>query len=94
MTNRTSQVSLGRPRLPNGLAAQFKALPPSVRGRAVAFIILAHTAGLNVKDMTESASELRRLGVLLNQSLRVSGGRKVDVEALELAVKRINSLWP
>ena len=94
MTNRTSQVSLGRPRLPNGLAAQLKALPPSVRGRAVAFIIQAHAAGLDVKKMTESAMELRRLGVLLNQSLRVSGGRKVDVEALELAVKRINSLWP
>ena len=94
MTTRTSQISLGRPRLPNGLAAQLKALPPSVRGRTVAFIILAHIGGMEVNKLIEAAKELRRLGVLINQSLRVSGGQNVDMEALNLAAKRINNLWP
>jgi hypothetical protein len=94
MTKRTRQVVLGRPRLPNGLAVQLKALPPSVRGRLVAFIIQAHTEGVDIKELIKSAAELRSLGVLLNQSLRVSKGMNVDTKALGLAAKRINDLWP
>lgn len=60
----------------------------------MAFIILAHIGGMEVNKLIEAAKELRRLGVLINQSLRVSGGQNVDMEALNLAAKRINNLWP
>jgi hypothetical protein len=49
---------------------------------------------MEVNKLIEAAKELRRLGVLINQSLRVSGGQNVDMEALNLAAKRINNLWP
>jgi hypothetical protein len=62
--------------------------------RTVAFIILAHTAGLDLPKLVASASELRRLGVLLNQSLRVSRGSSVDMEALRDAVQKVKELYP
>ncbi|HXT10725.1 MAG TPA: hypothetical protein VN873_04115 [Candidatus Angelobacter sp.] len=94
MTTKTISVSLGRARLPKGLAAQLQALPPGLRGRTMAFIVLAHVNGLDVQKLIAAAGELRRLGVLVNQSLRVSGGRNVDAAALNQAVERINQLWP
>ncbi len=93
MTTKTVSVSMGRARLPKALAAQLQALPPGLRGRTVAFIMLAHTTGLDLHELIAAANDLRRLGVLVNQSLRVSGGRNVDAATLGKAVERINSLW-
>ena len=90
----TISVSLGRARLPVSLAGQLMDLSPGLRGRTMAFIALAHVQGLNLQKLVEATGELRRLGVLLNQSLRVSRAQSVDAAALEQAAKKINALWP
>jgi len=92
MTDKTVSVALGRARLPKALAAQLLALPPGLRGRTMAFIVLAHVNGLDLAKLVASADQLRRLGVLLNQSLRHSG--LPDQTALNEAAKRVNNLWP
>lgn len=48
----------------------------------------------DLQQLITAANELRRLGVLVNQSLRVSAGRDVDAAALQQAAKQINQLWP
>jgi hypothetical protein len=94
MNAKTVSVAFCRSRLPQALAGQIMALPRGLRGRTVAFIILAHTTGLDLKKLVSSADELRRLGVLLNQSLRVSRGSSVDAQALRDAVQKVKGLWP
>ena len=94
MNAKTVSVAFCRSRLPQTLAGQIMALPRNLRGRTVAFIILAHTTGLDLKKLVSSADELRRLGVLLNQSLRVSRGSSVDAQALREAVQKVKGLWP
>lgn len=94
MTNKTTSVSFGRARLPLALAAQLNALQPGLRGRTVALILLAHTTGLDLRQLVGSAPELRRLGVLINQSLRLSRGRGVDLPAVDQAAKKVSALWP
>lgn len=94
MTTKTTSVSLGRARLPNALARQLLALPPGLRGRTLAFILLAHVQGFNLRKLVASAPQLRRLGVLINLSLRVSAGRGVDLPAIEQAAKKVDALWP
>lgn len=94
MSRPTTSVSFGRARLTNDLAGQLMALAPGLRGRTVAFVVLAHVQGLDLQKLVEAASELRRLGVLLNQSLRVSHAQSVDVAALEQAAKKVSALWP
>jgi hypothetical protein len=94
MNTKTREVSFCRSHLPIHLANQLMALKRGLRGRTVAFIILAHAQGLDVQKLIESGVELRRLGVLLNQSLRVSRGTSVDTDALASAVKLIGGLWP
>ena len=92
MNRPTTSVSLGRARMPNDLARQLMTLPPGLRGRTMAFIVQAHTHGLDLQKLVESATELRRLGVLLNQSLRSSAGTAPDQTALHDAANLIGSL--
>jgi len=94
MNAKTTSVSFGRARLPQGLAGQFMELKRGLRGRTVAFIILAHTQGLDVPSLVSSTSELRRLGVLLNLSLKYSKGSSVDMVALRDAVRKVKGLFP
>jgi len=94
MSRPTISVSLGRARLPVALAGQLMDLSPGLRGRTMAFIALAHVQGLDLRKLVESATDLRRLGVLINQSWRVSRAQSVDATALEQAAKKINALWP
>lgn len=94
MNNPTMSVSFGRARLPNDLARHLMQLPPGLRGRTVAFIVLAHSTGLDVQKLVASSNELRRLGVLINQSLRLSHGASVDTPSLSEAAKKVNALWP
>ena len=56
MTTKTTSVSFGRARLPNALAAQLTTLPPGLRGRTVALIVLAHTTGLDLQKLVASAN--------------------------------------
>jgi hypothetical protein len=94
MNAKTREVSFCRSHLPIALANQLMALKRGLRGRTVAFIILSHAQGLDVQKLVASGVELRRLGVLLNQSLRVSRGNSVDMEALQDAVNKVKGLWP
>ncbi len=93
MTTKTTSVSFGRARLPLALAAQLNGLQPGLRGRTVALILLAHTTGLDLRQLVASAPELRRLGVLINQSLRLSRGRGMDLPAVEQAARKVTALW-
>ncbi len=94
MTARTMSVSLGRARLPMPLAQQLMQLPPGLRGRTMALIALAHVQGMDLQKLVASASELRRLGMLINQSLRIGRGLSVDVPALQETAKKVDALWP
>jgi len=94
MNAKTREVSFCRSHLPIALANQLMALKRGLRGRTVAFIILTHTQGLDLQNLVASGVELRRLGVLLNQSLRVSRGTSVDMEALQDAVQKVKELYP
>ena len=94
MMRNTMSVSFGRARLPMGLASQLMSLPRGIRGRTVALVLQAHTGGLDIQELVQAADQLRRLGVLLNQSLRISRGAEVDMEALQEAVEKVKGLWP
>lgn len=94
MKAKTTTVAFCRSRLPQALAGQIMDLPRGLRGRTIGFIIMAHTQGLDLQKLVAAAVEMRRLGVLLNQSLRVSRGMSVDTAALEAAVKLIGGMWP
>ena len=76
------------------LAQQLLALPPGLRGRTMALIALAHVQGLDLQKLVAATVELRRLGVLINQSLRVSRGASVDLPALMETAKKVDALWP
>jgi len=92
MSRPTISVSLGRSRIPNDLAHQLMALSPGFRGRVVAFILLAHVQRVEVSKLVVAADSLKRLGVLLNQSLRSSAGTAPDLNALHEAANLVNSL--
>ena len=92
MSRPTISVSLGRARLPNDLAHQLMALSPGFRGRVIAFILLAHVQHVEVSKLVMAGDSLKRLGVLLNQSLRSSAGTAPDQTALREAVNLIDSL--
>lgn len=94
MNRKTVSVSFGRARLPRQLAEQLLGLKRGLRGRTVAFIVLAHTSGLDLAKLVEAATEMRRLGVLLNQSLRISKGTSVDAKDVDEAVQNLKGLWP
>jgi hypothetical protein len=94
MSGRNPAVTFGRARLPQALAGPLMALPRGIRGRTVGLILLAHNQGLDIQKLVSAATELRRLGVLLNQSLRVSRGSSVDAQALRDAVQKVKGLWP
>ena len=94
MNPKTRQIAFCRSYLPIPLANQFLQLKRNLRGRTIAFIIVAHVQGLDVQKLIEAASEMRRLGVLINQSLRVSRGTSADVKAVEAAAKLIRGMFP
>ena len=94
MNAKTKEVAFCRSHLPVALANQLLALPRGLRGRTVGFIIKAHATGLDIKKLVEAAAELRRLGALLNQSLRVSRGTSVDLGTLKKAVQKVKEMWP
>lgn len=94
MSKPTMSVSFGRARLPNELARQLMDLAPGLRGRVIAFVLLAHVRGVEVPKLVTAGDSLKRLGVLLNQSLRSSAGTAPDQTALREAVNLVGSLRP
>jgi hypothetical protein len=92
MTTKTISVSLGRVRLPLALARQLRALTRTTFSRVVALTLRAHLAGVDVVKLANSEVQLRHYAVLLNLSLKASGGAAVDPKALDAAVRLVNSL--
>ena len=90
----TVRVPFCKSRLPEPLGNQLLALKRLQRGKTVAFIVVAHTSGLDLKAMIQAGDSMHRLGVLLNQRLRVSKGSAVDTVALAEAVALVKGLWP
>jgi len=86
----TIQVKLGRSRLPLSLADSLKKLPPGLRGRTVGFILQAHCQGVDLPALVKASDELRRLGILLNLSLKK---QTVDIPALRQAVEKLKELY-
>jgi hypothetical protein len=76
------------------MANELEALPRTLRGRTVAFVLLAHVQGLDLGKLVEAGDNLHRLGVLINQSLKLSHGQEVDRVALAEAVQLIKKLRP
>jgi hypothetical protein len=81
-----------RLRLTPTVAGQLHALNHKARAEVVALIVNAALAGIDVKQLLGARQELRNLGLLINQSLRVSRGTETNVVVLNQAVEVINNL--
>ena len=88
------RVPFCKSRLPEALGNQLLALKRLQRGKTIAFVVLAHASGLDLKAMIGAGESMHRLGVLLNQSLRVSKGSAVDRVALAEAVALVKGMFP
>lgn len=75
-----------RLRLGQAAAEQLRGLPARVRSEVATLAINAALAGVPVARLVGYRQELKNLGLLINQSLRVSRGQSCDVEALAQAV--------
>jgi hypothetical protein len=58
----------------------------------MAFIVKAHVHGLNLQKLVGAADSLKRLAVLINQSLRCTAGTLPDEKALREAAELVNLL--
>jgi len=81
-----------RLRLAPAAAEPLRELPMRVRAEVVALLVNAALAGVPLAQLVGYRQELKNLGLLLNQSLRVSRGVACDVEAVERAVEVISKL--
>jgi len=81
-------------RLEPAVAQKLRELPPALRAEVVALIINASLGkqGVQVASLTGYRQELKNLGLLLNQSLRLSHGQAFDVVVVEQVVEVINQL--
>lgn len=86
---RGQQVRL---RLAQATAEQLRPLPARVRGEVVTMLVNAALAGVPVERLVGYRQELKNLGLLVNQSLRVSRGQSCDVVAVERAAAVISKL--
>lgn len=76
-----------RIRLSKGVASRFASLPPRSRSRAVSFLLASVQEGLDLAELLQARRELISLGVLINQSLRLSWGQSTDGVALHALMK-------
>ena len=69
-------------------------LRPSLRGRIISLIISdGYGEGrIDLNELYNMRKELARLGTLINQSLRVSGGIISDIKSVEKASQIITKL--
>jgi hypothetical protein len=65
-----------RIRLPKNVAVKLADLPPSARSTAVASLLVSASSGVDLDRLIGAVDEIRRLGVLLNQSLRLAYNNK------------------
>ena len=81
-----------RVRVPEGVAKSLLDLAPRQRANALGLLLAEKANGIDLQKLLQADASLIRIGVLMNQSLRTSGGRSVDLVALQNAIKLINSL--
>jgi hypothetical protein len=83
--------------LPDAQATRWLSLPPSQRSRAVAAVLGGVESGIDLRQLIESTTDLRRLGVLLNQAVRLAhmGRAPLDfIERIETVIEAIEALKP
>lgn len=81
-----------RIRLSKGSAQRFLALPPRSRSRAVSFLLASVQDGLDLAELLQARRELISLGVVINQSLRLSWGKTTDGVALRALLKKLDRI--
>ena len=81
--------------LPDAQARRWLTLSPSRRSRAVAAVLGSVEVGIDLGKLIEATDELRRLGVLLNQVVRLAHQDRVSldfVERVEAVVQAVEAL--
>lgn len=81
-----------RIRLSKGSAQRFLSLPPRSRSRAVSFLVASACEGIDLPALLQARRELVSLGVLINQSLRLSWGQSADGVALRELLKKLQRI--
>ena len=81
-------------RLEPAAAQKLRQLPASVRAEVLALLINAALGqqAIEIASLAGYRQELKNLGLLLNQSLRLSCGQTFDVAAVEKTVAVIQQL--
>jgi hypothetical protein len=101
MNQTTAQPTTGRQkahgqqvrlRLTPATADQLNGLPARIRAEVATMALNCALAGIPVAEVVGYRRELKNLGLLLNQSLRISRGQSVNVEAVERVVDVIEKL--
>ena len=87
--NQTNQLRI---RLSKGMASRLASLPPRSRSRAVAFLLASVQDGLDLAELLQARRELISLGVLINQSLRLSWGQTTDGVALHALLHKLQRI--
>jgi hypothetical protein len=83
--------------LPASQAKRWLALLPSQRSRAVAAVLGSVDAGIDLQRLIDAVADLRRLGILLNQAVRLAHQDRVSldfVERVEAVVRAVETLKP
>jgi hypothetical protein len=82
--------------LPDSQAKRWRDLLPSKRSRAVAAVLGAVDADIDLHRLIDAAGDLRRLGILLNQAVRLAhqGHAPLDVARILAVVEAIEALKP
>lgn len=81
-----------RIRVPDAIAAKLMELPPSSRSTAVAALLVSASGGVDLPRLLASVEEIRRVGVLLNQALRLAykAGGSLDEETSGRMTQALN----
>jgi hypothetical protein len=93
ISNRARQF---RVYLPDAQAKRWLSMPPSRRSRAVAAVLGAVAVDIDLHRLIDAAGELRRLGVLLNQAVKLAHLGRVPLDAGRVAavLRAIEALKP
>jgi hypothetical protein len=94
-TNTRSKNGLAmRLRIEPAAAQKLRELPATVRAEVLTLLVNASLGkqGIELASLIGYRQELKNLGLLLNQSLRVSHGQTVNVATLQQVVEVISQL--
>lgn len=89
MSEHTVQM---RVRVPAEVEAKFASMPPALRARAIAAVLIGASEGVDLQKLLAGTEELRRIGVNFNQALRIAhtgGGIDVATEARIIEALRL-----